>query len=107
MLVIYLCFLGVHRLLADDVLSASAPSNRFGDRHLLVKRTPAMKMVSEANKIAVEDSREKEKIMHLDEEMLGQYHDEAISLTILREDESKKQVKCLKNWVNVHKSEWS
>ena len=92
---------------SDRVLSTSAPSIPFGDRLVRTKKKEK-EAVAETSQITVEEKRKMKKItMHLDEEMLGRYHDEALSLTLSRETESKKQVKCIKNWVRVHQSEWS
>ena len=83
------------------MLSTSAPTFNFLDRALPSGRS------STSDRVIAKQSQVTKRVLDLDEDMFGRYHEDTMELTISREEESKKQVKRLKTWVKLHKSEWT
>ena len=98
---IYCLCLTIHS--SSRVLSTSAPTFNFLDRALSLP--PDRSLTSD--RVIPKQSQVTKRVLDLDEDMFGQYHEETLELTISRERESKKQTKRLKTWVKLHKSEWT
>ena len=99
MCLIYCLGLVIHS--SSRVMSTAAPTFDFRDRALTSESSLP------SDRVIVKQSQVTKRVLDLDEDMLTQYHEETIELTISRERESKKQTKRLKTWVKLHKSEWT